>query len=135
MNSIDIIGNLVRDPESRTTPNGDTICTFTVASDRRFMTNGEKVTDFFRVNVWRKLGETCQKWLAKGKKVWVRGELQARQYDTKDGETRMSLDIDADRVEFLSPRGENDQPNNDHKPAATTSGLADQTSDDDELPF
>lgn len=131
MNSIDIIGNLVRDPESRTTPSGDTICTFTVASDRRFMTNGEKVTDFFRVNVWRKLGETCQKWLAKGKKVWVRGELQARQYDTKDGETRMSLDIDADRVEFLSPRGESDHVNTEQKPA----GFADQVVDGEEMPF
>lgn len=135
MNSIDVIGNLVRDPETRTTANGDAVCTFTIASNRRFPVNGEKVTDYFRVNAWRGLGETCQKWLAKGKKVWVRGELQARQYETKDGEMRMSLDIDANQIEFLSPRGESSAPASDEKPADTPPQNTEQPSDDDDLPF
>ena len=107
MQRITIIGNLVADPETRTTPSGATVCSFTVAVNRKFANaDGEKQTDFFRVNAWRQLGEVCAKHLAKGKKVAVVGELQARLYDAKNGEKRMSLDIAADEVEFLSPKDE-----------------------------
>ena len=107
MQRITIIGNLVADPETRTTPSGVTVCSFTVAVNRKFANaDGEKQTDFFRVNAWRQLGEVCAKHLAKGKKVAVVGELQARIYDAKNGEKRMSLDVQADEVEFLSPKDE-----------------------------
>lgn len=104
MNKITLIGNLTKDPETRTTPNGTTVCSFTIAVNRRFSdSNGEKVTDFFKINAWRQLGEVCSRYLAKGRKVAVIGELQARQYDGKNG-TQMSLDVSADEVEFLTPR-------------------------------
>ncbi len=104
MNKIFIIGNLTHDPELRTTTGGVSVCTFSVAVTRRFAQAGaERQTDYFRVNAWRQLGETCQKFLAKGRKVAVMGELQARTYE-KDGATRISLDISADEVEFLTPR-------------------------------
>lgn len=107
MNKIFIIGNLTHDPETRATTNGTSVCTFTVAVSRRFAQAGaERQTDYFRVNAWRLLGENCQKFLAKGRKVAVVGELQARTYDGKDGTTRVSLDISADEVEFLTPRGD-----------------------------
>lgn len=106
MNKITLIGNLVRDPEVRTTQKGDNVCTFTIAVDRRFAVNGEKVTDFFRINAWRGLADTCARFLAKGRKVAVLGELQARIYETKEGEARLSLDVSADEIEFLTPRGE-----------------------------
>ena len=107
MNKITLIGNLTNDPETRSTPNGVTICTFTIATNRRFAnSDGERQTDFFRVNAWRQLGEVCAKHLAKGRKVAVVGELQARLYDAKNGEKRMSLDVAADEVEFLSPKDE-----------------------------
>lgn len=107
MQFITIIGNLSSDPDTRTTPSGVTVCSFTVAVNRRFANaDGERQTDFFRVNAWRQLGEVCAKHLAKGKKVAVRGELQARLYDAKNGEKRMSLDVAADEVEFLSPKDE-----------------------------
>ena len=105
MNKITLIGNLTRDPEVRATPNGITVCTFTIAVNRRFANkDGEKETDFFRINAWRQLGEVCAQYLAKGRKVAVVGELQARTYESKDGETRMSLDVQADEVEFLTPK-------------------------------
>ena len=98
------IGNLTNDPEVRTTQNGVTVCTFTIAVNRRFAgQNGDKVTDFFRIHAWRQLGEICAKHLAKGKKVAVIGELQARIYDAKNGQQRLSLDVSADEVEFLTP--------------------------------
>lgn len=107
MNKLVIIGNLAHDPESRATPSGVTLCTFTVAVNRRFAGGeGEKITDFFRVNAWRQLGEACARYLAKGKKVAVIGELQPRLYEAKDGTTRLSLDVIADEIEFLSPKQE-----------------------------
>ncbi len=109
MNKITLIGNLTRDPELRSTPNGVSVCTFTIAVNRRFAAQGgEKQTDFFRINAWRQLGETCARYLGKGRKVAVIGELQARTYEGSDGATRMSLDVSADEVEFLSPRGQDE---------------------------
>lgn len=107
MNKIILIGNLTHDPELRSTASGVTVCSFTIAVNRRFaQQGGERVADFFRINAWRQLGETCSRYLAKGRKVAVIGELQARTYEAKDGTTRMSLDVSADEVEFLSPRGQ-----------------------------
>ena len=104
MQRIIFTGNLTADPEMRSTPSGVTVCSFTVAVNRRFAnSDGDRITDFFRVNAWRQLGESCGKYLAKGRKVAVVGELQARLYDAKNGEKRMSLDVAADEVEFLSP--------------------------------
>ena len=104
MNKITVIGNLTKDPETRTTPNGNTVCTFTVAVNRKKVS--EPQTDFFRVNAWGKLGELCARFLNKGRKVAVVGELQARTYDNKDGKTMLSLDVVADEVEFLTPAEE-----------------------------
>ena len=105
MNKIMLIGNLTRDPELRSTASGVTVCSFTIAVNRRFaQQGGERQTDFFRINAWRQLGEPCARYLSKGRKVAVIGELQARTYQSNDGTTRMSLDVSADEVEFLSPR-------------------------------
>ena len=107
MNKIVLIGNLTNDPESRATPSGVSVCSFTIAVNRRFPgADGQKQTDFFRIQAWRQLAEVCAKYLSKGKKVAVLGELQARQYDGKDGQKRMSLDVSADEVEFLSAKEE-----------------------------
>ena len=110
MNKITLIGNLTHDPEMRSTPNGVSVCSFTIAVNRRFAAQGgERQTDFFRINAWRQLGETCSRYLAKGRKVAVIGELQARTYEAKDGTTRMSLDVSADEVEFLTPRAQSEE--------------------------
>lgn len=100
MNKITLIGNLTNEPEKRATPNGTSVTSFTIAVNRR---GQDKQTDFFRINAWRGLADTCAKFLAKGRKVAVVGELQARTYEAKDGKTRVSLDVQADEVEFLSP--------------------------------
>ena len=110
MNKITLIGNLTRDPETRSTPNGVTVCSFDIAVNRRFAgSDGQRQTDFFRINAWRQLGENCARYLAKGRKVAVVGELQARTYEAKDGTTRMSLDVSADEVEFLTPKNASEE--------------------------
>ncbi len=139
MNKITLIGNLTHDPEVRSTPNGVTVCTFNIAVNRRFAPQGgEKVTDFFRINAWRQLGDTCAKYLSKGRKVAVIGELQARTYEAKDGTTRMSLDVSADEVEFLSPRQQDDgsgysAPRQSNAAPQDLAGFTDIQSDD--IPF
>ena len=105
MNKLTIIGNLTADPELRTIPSGVSVCTFTVAVNRRG-NKEDRQTDFFRVAAWRQLGETCSRYLSKGRKVCVIGEVTARAYEGKDGTLRASLEVTADEVEFLSPRTE-----------------------------
>jgi single-strand DNA-binding protein len=105
MNKIMIIGNLTGEPELRSTPSGITVCSFTIAVNRRHEDKtGERPTDYFPISAWRQLGDCCRRFLTKGRKVAFAGELQARLYDAKDGSARMSLDVQADEVEFLSPR-------------------------------
>ena len=138
MQRISFIGNLVRDPENSVTPKGITKCTFTVAVDRKYKVDGEKQTDFFRINAWRNLGEVCGRCLTKGKKVAVVGELHPRLYEDKTGKTRLSLDVEADEVEFLSPKDETkpkrEKENSDgYDNPADLAGFTDIRSDD--LPF
>lgn len=105
MNKIILIGNLTNDPETRTTQSGVSVCSFSIAVNRRFsQAGGERQTDFFRINAWRQLGDNCQRFLAKGRKVAVVGELQPRTYEDKNGVTRISLEVTADEVEFLTPK-------------------------------
>lgn len=107
MNKIFIIGNLTRDPELRSTASGVPYCTFSVAVSRRFPgSNGERITDFFNVTTWRALAENCSKYLAKGRKVSIVGELQIRNYEDKQGVKRTAVDVAADEVEFLTPKSE-----------------------------
>ena len=130
MNKLVIIGNLTHDPETRTTSAGIGVTSFTVAVDRRFKdANGEKKTDFFRVSAWRQLGEVCAQYLAKGRKVAVVGEIQPRTYEAKDGTTKMSLDVQADEVEFLTPKSQSAESGAESVPAQFT----DIQSDD--IPF
>lgn len=145
MNKITLIGNLTHDPEVRSTPNGVTVCSFTIAVNRRFAgQDGQRQTDYFRINAWRQLGERCARYLAKGRKAAVIGELQARTYEAKDGTTRMSLDVSADEVEFLSPRPQEDAQQGGYMSAAPSmkgraadpqdlAGFTDIQSDD--IPF
>lgn len=141
MNKVFIVGNLTRDPELRSTRDGISVCTFTVACNRRQRNAeaGQPEADFFRVSAWRQLGENCAKYLAKGRKVSVTGTLTLNTYTSQDGTPRASLEVNADDVEFLTPRGEvGDMPAAPRAqapaPAAPQSNGFVQV-DDDELPF
>jgi single-strand DNA-binding protein len=110
MNKAIIIGNITRDPETRTTGQGTAVTTFTVAVARRFTnTQGERETDFIPVVTWRGLAETCARYLKKGSKVAVVGAIQTRSYEAQDGSKRYVTDIQADEVEFLTPKQEQTQ--------------------------
>ena len=132
MNKIILVGNLVADPAQVTTSNNKTFTKFRIAVNRRFSgANGEKVTDFFQITAFGKIGENCQKYLAKGRKVALVGELQARTYEDSEGLTRMSLDVVADEVEFLTPKSEAQEETK--KPKKDEVSFEDIQSDD--IPF
>ena len=132
MQKLIITGNLTANPETRTTTSGKTVCSFNLAVNRK--KTSEPQTDFFRINAWNGLGDVCARCLTKGKKVAVIGELQARIYEDKQGKTRLSLDVLADEVEFLSPK-ENAE-TKPQKPVEQTDDLAGFTDiRSDDLPF
>ena len=148
MNKLTIIGNLTRDPELRTTPTGVNVCDFTVAVNRRGRRDAQSnqpEADFFRVNAWNQLAETCAKYLAKGRKVCVMGPVYARTYQANDGSTRVSLEVRADDVEFLSSRTDAEAAGGYAAPAAAPAAPAAPAADTqpagftavetDELPF
>ena len=136
MNKATIIGNLVRDPELRTTTSGISVCSFTVAVNRRQRRQeGEEAeADYFRVTAWRERGETCGKFLQKGKKVAVVGPVSVSTYQGRDGKTYASLEITADEVELLSPRV-SDQPVPEEPKTDAQTGFQQVEMDTDELPF
>ena len=105
MNRIILTGNLVRDPELRTTQSGLAVCSFTIAvTKRRTAEAGKPDADFFRIVTWKTLAENCARFLAKGRKVGVVGSVTMSSYTAKDGTTKSSMEVSADEVEFLSPR-------------------------------
>ena len=137
MNKIILIGNLTRDPESRTTPSGHTVCNFDIAvNDRR---GGQDNTLYFRVAAWDRTGESCQRYLSKGRKVFVAGPLSARTYQANDGTTRVSLEVNANDVEFLSSRNDDNMAGGYAPAPAAPAPMAQNSGftavETDELPF
>ena len=111
MNQIVLIGHLTADPTTRATPNGVTVCSFTIGVTRsRKDANGEKQSDFFRINTWRQTADFCGKYLTKGSKVVVTGELNLNSFKGKDGNLRYSLDVQADHVENLTEKPKEQKP-------------------------
>ena len=102
MNKAFLVGRLTQDPETRQTPNGVTVTTLRMAVSRRM---NRDVADYFTIVTWRGLADNCAKYLVKGQRVSVEGEIQMRTYDAKDGTKRTVTEIHADNVEFLDKPG------------------------------
>ena len=107
---ISIIGNLGRDPEMRYTPNGKAVTQFTVAVNQstKNQQTGEWIeeTDWFRVSVFGDRAERTAEQLRKGNRVFVEGRFRTREYDARDGQHRVSLEITADSVVSLDRPGD-----------------------------
>lgn len=105
MNKVILSGNMVADPERRTTPNGLVVASFRVAVQRRFRgANGERETDFFNCQAWRLTAEFAAQYLHKGDKVILCGAVQNRQYQTQSGENRTVTEIIVDEIEPCGKR-------------------------------
>ena len=107
LNKVMLIGNVGNDPEMRYTPGGNPVTSFSVAINRRYTdSNGEtkEETEWFRVIAWRKLAESCNQFVTKGKRVYVEGRLRTRNWEGQDGQKRVSVEVVANRVLFLDRR-------------------------------
>ena len=96
LNKVQLIGNLTRDPELRYTPQGTAVCTLGMATNRTWVTeSGEKreETEFHRIVAWNKLAGLCSQLLFKGRRVYVEGRLQTRQWTGQDGQPRQATEI------------------------------------------
>ncbi len=146
LNKCMIIGNLGRDPEMRYTPNGQAVTQFTVAVNRNFKgANGDwqEETEWFRVVAWGPLAERTAEYLRKGRKVYVEGRLQTRQWEDREGQKRYTTELVAQTVTPLDARpreeGEAAEPAV-ARPARREPAAAGETSDEpytdlDDLPF
>ena len=141
MNKAFIVGRLTRPPEARTTPNGVSVTTFTVAVTRRM--NREEA-DFLNIVTWRGLADNCAKYLVQGQQVAVVGEIRTRSYEAKDGSKRYVTEIQADDIEFLAKPGAgggSGSPSSRPAPPPQdeselfASEMTDVLVDDEELPF
>lgn len=103
MNTVIMIGRLTKDPELKYTQSGKAVANFDIAVDRPF--SKEKETDFFRVQVWGKVGENVANYLTKGSKAGIRGRIQNRSYEV-DGNKRYITEIIAEEVQFLDSKAE-----------------------------
>lgn len=104
LNKVMLIGNLTRDPELRYTPSGTAVCTFSLATNRTWNdASGQKQEDvqFHRAVAWGKLAEICGELLHKGRKVYVEGRLQTRNWQTNEGQERQTTEVVVDDMVAL----------------------------------
>ncbi len=107
LNKVQLIGNLTRDPELRYTPQGTAVCTFGLATNRSWATEGgekREETEFHRIVAWNKLAELCSQLLFKGRKVYVEGRLQTRTWTAQDGTQRQATEVVIEEMIILDSK-------------------------------
>lgn len=134
MNQVVLIGNLTRDPELSETGGGTSVCRFSIAVNRDYTnSDGERETDFFNCTAWRGAAETIARYCKKGNKVGIVGSIQTRTYEGNDGIKRTATEIVAQRVEFLTPK-QNDDGRNERRGGQRKPQL-EEFEDDGDIPF
>ena len=153
-NQVTLMGNLTRDPELRTTPNGQSVCSFSLALNRSYKSaDGEwqEATDFIDIVAWGPLGERVAQYLTKGRPALVSGRLQSRSWE-QEGQKRSKVEVVAGDVTFLggpgggTPPGDNAAANSENdttkKPAKKTTkedvvieDIGDEPINLDDIPF
>jgi len=115
VNKVILVGNLGRDPETRFTTSGTAVCNFSLATSETFKDkSGEKQekTEWHNIQCWGKLAELAGEYLAKGKTIYLEGRLQTRKWQDKSGADRYTTEIVAEKIQFLSPKGESGSTSN-----------------------
>lgn len=143
VNKVLLVGNVGRDPEVRATKTGEPVATFSLATTYSYRpANGERQdnTEWHRIVAWRNLAEQASKYITKGRKVFVEGRIQSRQYTDNGGQQRTAYEIVATAIEFLdSAKDRADSGNGEQAPARTlaSKSMRAESGDDpfDDLPF
>lgn len=111
LNRAQLIGNVTRDPEVRTTTTGQTVASFGIATNAQWTdTQGAKQvrTEFHNIVAWGKLADICRQYLTKGKKVFLEGRIQSREWEAQDGQKRTRTEIVAENMIMLDRGGSGD---------------------------
>ena len=103
LNSVILMGRLTADPELRQTQNGTAVTSFTVAVDRRFQ---REQTDFINIVAWKQTAEFVEKYFKKGSLIALRGSIQQRNYEDKNGNKRTAFEVIADEVSFCGSKAD-----------------------------
>ena len=141
MNRIILVGRLTRDPELRRTLNDVPVCSFTLAIDDRVKdANGQKTTSYIGVTVFNNQADNIAKFLKKGSLAGVDGRIRQRTFERKDGTKSSVIEVVADNVTFLEPKGTREIPNEefipDEQPEVDESKNVESLDvTDDDLPF
>ena len=133
MNRFVGIGRLTKEPELRSTASGTSVCTFTLAVDRRFKQEGQQQADFIPIVTWRGQADNCAKYLHKGSQVAVSGSIQTGSYDDKNGNKVYITEVNAEEVQFLSKS--NNEAENNLKVAQEMFGGQMTSVEDEDIPF
>jgi len=107
INKATLIGNLGADPETRYTPNGTPVATFSIATTEKHKDkdgNVQERTEWHRIVAWARLGEICQEYLGKGSKVYIEGRIQTRKWKDSQGIDHYTTEIVAREMKMLTPR-------------------------------
>lgn len=139
LNKAILMGRLVADPELRATPQGTSVCSFTLAVNRSFTKQGEQPqADFIDIVAWGKTAEFVSKYFSKGQLVAVAGRIQTRMWEDKQGNKRKSVEIVAEEAHFAEPKRDNrnSAPSGGYGPNYDTGGfLPMSAANDSDLPF
>lgn len=104
VNKVILVGNLGKDPQTRSTPNGQEVATLTVATSEKYKDKAGELqerTEWHTVVVWGKQAESCGKYLSKGRQVYVEGRLATRKWTDKEGVEKYTTEVVAENVKFL----------------------------------
>ena len=134
MNKAILVGNLTKDPEMGTTPNGVSVTSFTVAVNRRCKSqDGQQQTDIINCVAWRRKAEFIAKYFTKGSKIGIVGTIQTRTYDDQNGNKRYVTEVVVDEAEFVTSKAQN---TGGKQQEAAPDGLEEyEPLDDSEFPF
>jgi len=140
LNKVFLIGNLTRDPELRYIPGGAAVTTFGLAISYNYKTQTDEKRQevcFVKIVTWGRQAETCSQYLSKGRPVFVEGRLQYRSWEDQDGKKRNTLEVRADRVQFLGSVRKEQAEGGVQKPKTQQAINNEQESDsqDKEVPF
>ena len=127
-----IMGRLTAEPELRTTQNGISVCSFTVAVERNYSNGGERQTDFINCVAWRQTAEFISRYFHKGSMIAINGSIQQRQYTDKNGNKRNAFEILVDNANFCGSKAES---GNNADVQVDDSNFDEVDIDDGDLPF
>lgn len=138
LNKATIIGRLTADPESRTTPNGQTVVTLTVATNYTWNdANGQKQekAEFHNIVAWRKLAEIIAQYLKKGSKIYIEGRLQTRSWEDQNGNKKYRTEIIADNMIMLDSKGGDTMPTKETTQDTKSSEPDEEEINIEDIPF